>query len=200
MGAPKRCPLNLSRSVSAPTVTGASINEEARALIENALSLRQDAPSPRPDPHSRRADGRSSEIGAAPPVIERCALVIGKPTLVPERASVRIEPSSLRLTPSSLLKRSRACHPERRARSCGWRSAIVRHPRVARDLLFSYLGHPRVAKGARAASLTYHFFAKERAQPVIPRVARDLPSTARDLLLGSRASQTADPSRLRRSG
>src|SRR5258706_6019336 len=37
--------------------------------------------------------------------------------------------------PSPLFIRSRACHPERRARLCAWRSAIVRHPRVAKDLL-----------------------------------------------------------------
>jgi len=48
--------------------------------------------------------------------------------------------------PSPLFIRSRACHPERRARLCAWRSAIVRHPRVAKDLLFSYLAHPPVAK------------------------------------------------------
>ena len=77
-------------------------------------------------------------------------LVIGKPTIAPEarswsitgptllleRASLRVEPSSLRLIPPSLLIRSRACHPERRARLCAWRSAIVRPPRVAKDLLF----------------------------------------------------------------
>src|SRR6267143_1617498 len=52
IGTPERCPLNLCRSVSAPTVTGASINEDARSLIENA-------PSPRPDPRSLCADPRS---------------------------------------------------------------------------------------------------------------------------------------------
>src|SRR6266498_240005 len=52
IGTPERCPLDLCRSVSAPTVTGASINE-------NAPSLSQDAPAPRPDPHSLRLDPRS---------------------------------------------------------------------------------------------------------------------------------------------
>src|SRR6266568_2741531 len=56
---PERCPLDLCRSVGAPTVTGASINEDARSLIENAPSLNQDAPSPRPDPRSLRPDPRS---------------------------------------------------------------------------------------------------------------------------------------------
>src|SRR5882762_4616765 len=55
----ERCPLNLSRSVSAPTITGASIDEDARSLIENAPSLSQDAPSPRPDPRSLPPDPRS---------------------------------------------------------------------------------------------------------------------------------------------
>src|SRR2546428_11928599 len=59
IGTPERCPLDLCRSVSAPTVTGASINEDARSLIENASSLSQDAPAPRPDPHSLRLDPRS---------------------------------------------------------------------------------------------------------------------------------------------
>src|SRR6267143_531123 len=59
IGTPERCPLNLCRGVSAPTVTGASINEDARSLIENASSLSQDAPAPRPDPRSLRPDPRS---------------------------------------------------------------------------------------------------------------------------------------------
>src|SRR5206468_6854328 len=59
IGTPERCPLNLCRSVSAPTVTGGSINEDARSLIENAPSLSQDAPSPRPDPRSLPADARA---------------------------------------------------------------------------------------------------------------------------------------------
>jgi hypothetical protein len=109
------------------------------------------------------------EIGEATPVIERRALVIGKPTLAVEarsfsikwatpgleertflleRASLRIERSSFRLIPPSLLIRSRACHPERRARFCAWRSAIVRHPRVAKDLLFSYLCRSSLYAGA----------------------------------------------------
>src|SRR2546428_5349028 len=59
IGTTERYPLDLCRSVSAPTVTGASINEDARSLIENAPSLSQDAPSPRPDPRSLRPDPRS---------------------------------------------------------------------------------------------------------------------------------------------
>src|SRR6266536_6684422 len=59
IGTPERCPLDLCRSVSAPTVTGASINEDARSLIENAPSLSQDAPAARPDPRSLRPDPRS---------------------------------------------------------------------------------------------------------------------------------------------
>src|SRR5204862_6468015 len=53
-------------------------------------------------------------------------------------------------------------HPERRARLWAWRSAIVRHPRVAKDLLFSYLRPPRVAK-----HLLFSYL-----RP--PRVAKDL--------------------------
>jgi len=83
--------------------------------------------------------GHSSEIEAPASPIEGRALFIGKPTLDLERASLRIERSSLRPIPPSLLIRRRACHPERRAGLCTWRSAIVRHPRVAKDLLFSGL-------------------------------------------------------------
>src|SRR6266540_4865468 len=183
IGTPERCPLDLCRSVSAPTVTGASINEDARSLIENAPSLSQDAPAPRPDPHSLRLDprsfrpdhrslladgrslrenararprrtpnwpsprhtiginGHSSEIEEATPGLEERTLPL-------EGASLRIERSSLRPIPSSLFIRSRACHPERRARLCAWRSAIVRHQRVAKDLLFSYLCRSSLYAGA----------------------------------------------------
>src|SRR2546430_1788130 len=58
IGTPERCPLNWCRSVSAPTITGAPTNEDARSLIENAPSLSQNALSPRPDPHSLRLDPR----------------------------------------------------------------------------------------------------------------------------------------------
>src|SRR5436189_4831983 len=113
--------------------------------------------------------GHSSEIEAPTSPIEGRAFFIGNPTLAVEarsfsikcatpglaertlpleRASLRIERSSLPLVPSSLLIRSRACHPERRARLCAWRSAIVRHPRVAKDLLFSYLCRSSLYAGA----------------------------------------------------
>src|SRR6266545_4436492 len=105
IGTPERCPLNSCRSVSAPTVTGASINEDPRSLIENASSLSQDAPAPRPDPHSLRENararprrtpnwpsprhtiginGHSSEIEEATPGLEERTLPL-------ERASLRIE-------------------------------------------------------------------------------------------------------------
>src|SRR6059036_1218936 len=71
IGTPERYPLDLCRSVSAPTLTGASINEDARSLIENAPSLSQDAPSPRPDPHSLRPDPRS--LGADGPSLRENA-------------------------------------------------------------------------------------------------------------------------------
>src|SRR2546427_10640124 len=64
IGTPERCPLNLCRSVSAPTVTEASINEDPRSLIENASSLSQDAPAPRPDPRSFRPYRRSLPAAA----------------------------------------------------------------------------------------------------------------------------------------
>src|SRR6266496_4145437 len=91
IGTPERCPLDLCRSVSAPTVTGASINEDARSLIENAPSLSQDArarprrtpnwPSPR---HTIGINGHSSEIEEATPGLEERTLPL-------ERASLRIE-------------------------------------------------------------------------------------------------------------
>src|SRR6267378_8118799 len=94
IGTPERCPLNLCRSVSAPTVTGASINEDARSLIENAPSLSQDAPSPRPDPRSLCADPRSL-----------CA-----------------DPRSLCADPHSLRPDTRAFRPDPRSMRAGARS------------------------------------------------------------------------------
>src|SRR5436190_23116321 len=120
--------------------------------------------------------GHSSEIEAPTSPIEGRAFFIGKPTLAVEArsfsikcatpgleertlplegASLRIERSSLPLVPSSLLIRSRACHPERRARFCAWRSAIVRHPRVAKDLLF----HTYAIRASRRTCFVHTFAA-----------------------------------------
>src|SRR6267378_287684 len=65
IGTPERCPLDLCRSVSAPTVTGASINEDARSLIENAPSLSQDARAPLAEGPSLRDNARA-RLGRTP--------------------------------------------------------------------------------------------------------------------------------------
>src|SRR3989442_16034204 len=113
---------------------GPSLRENARARPRRTPNW----PSPR---HAVGINGHSSEIEEATPGLEERTLPL-------EGASLRIERSSLPLVPSSLLIRSRACHPERRARFCAWRSAIVRHPRVAKDLLFSYLCRSSLYAGA----------------------------------------------------
>src|SRR6266542_2741054 len=59
IGTPERCPLDLCRSVSAPTVTGASLNQDAPAPRPDPHSLRLDPRSFRPDHRSLLADGRS---------------------------------------------------------------------------------------------------------------------------------------------
>src|SRR5207245_11780559 len=77
IGTAEGCPLNLCRGVSAPTVTGASINEDARSLIENARARPRRTPNWRSPRHTVGINGHSSEIE------ER--------TLPLERASLRIE-------------------------------------------------------------------------------------------------------------
>jgi hypothetical protein len=94
--------------------------------------------------------------------------------LVAGARTLPIELLSLRLAPSFLLIRSRACHPERRARFCAWRSAIVRPPRVAKDPLM-------VAKYLLMVAKDLLFVAKD-----LLVVAKDLLSVAKDLLLVAR--------------
>jgi hypothetical protein len=97
-------------------------------------------------------------------------LVAGERTLLLER-------SSLRLIPSSLSIRSRACHPERRARFGARRSAIVRYPRVAKDLLFVATDLLSVAKDLLSVATDPLFVTSD-----LLSVGKDLLSVAKDLL------------------
>src|SRR6266508_3490912 len=105
IGTPERCPLNLCRSVSAPTVTGPaprpdphslrldprSFRPDPRSLLADGRSLRENArarprrtpnwPSPRP---AVGINGHSSKIEEATPGLEERTLPL-------ERASLRIE-------------------------------------------------------------------------------------------------------------